>query len=811
MLYKLTYTFFSLAVLLFLVGVVSVPNAEAAVKCSNTEVGTIIAYMDLSNCPTGNTPVGGAINDGTQIIYRGLGTTASPFQIQNASVASPLTPATSATPTRPASDQITCNSLGSCVILLTYYVGPALAGNVAYIGAYFFSIVVQLSLNSTAYALDFLSPGWETVRDVANMAFIFILIYIALTVMLAAETSGTIKTLAVVVVIALLVNFSFFFTRIVIDTGNIVAVQFYNAIPYQGSIGNGSNTKDLSLSIMNAVKPQELLNGAMLEKARAATGNNAGAVGVYIVLFLSVAAMLWILFFVFLQVGIKFMLRIVGLWFVLIASPLAFVAQTMPQTKHFFKQWLDYLIKFSFYPAIFLFMFWILTKFTTSILSSGNGGTGNGSLMNALFNTPTGSSVELGTMTAIATVAIRMGFVIAVLYVGLKVSDWIVKEGSATAMKVSGWTTGKAFGAVGWGGRNTFGWAGQRLSETAAMRNWAAKGGILGRTLWRGTGALGRGSFDARGLPGARTALGVLGGDVIKGSRVDVGEASKKSFKESSDARTAWREKEAAALKPGEGQIYKAIGGVVKGLSPENKQRLMNAAGTLAQVKEDRVSGDATSADVKAANAEYKRILTELNIKDKIKEAKAGIGSKNDKKYADSITTLGLHNLFGATSGVPFWIGKADKEAAAKIRGSKNDADQIRNVLKSLKMDVEEGYETPTGPTRAPLTRQAMEKAATKSGGLDAQTIGILKAIEKNTARGPSATSGMSNEQTNLLRRAVKEMRRTGENMSQGFSKLNRTVESSAKETERKIEKHVEKEVEGVKNEILEEGGSNKI
>jgi len=704
----------------------------------------------------------------------------------------------------PASTNITCNAIDTCILFLVYWAGPGIAGGVAYIGAYFFSIVVQLSLNSTAYALDFLSTGWTTVRDIANMAFIFILIYIALTVMLAAETSGTIKTLAVVVVIALLVNFSFFFTRVVIDAGNIVAVQFYNAIPSAGPlIGNPTTgAKDLSLSIMGAINPQELLNSNMLNRARTMAQGDWGGMAVLSVIYLSVAAIFWILFFAFLQVGIKFMMRIVGLWFVLIASPLAFVARTMPKTKHFFDQWLDYLIKFSFYPAIFLFMFWILTKFTTSVLSSG----GNGSLMGALYTAPTTAAAEVSTMAVIATIMIRMGFVVAVLYVGLKVSDWIVKEGSAVASKMTGWSTGKAFGAIGWGGRNSVGWLGQRASETALMRNWASRG-YLGRTLWRGAGALGKGSFDARGLPGARTALGVLGGDVVTGSRVDVGEASKKNFKESSDARTAWREKEAAALKPSEGQIYKAIGGVVKGLSPTDKQRLMNAAGTLAQVKEDRTNGDATSADVKAANTEYKRILTELNIKDKIKEAKAGIGSKNDKKYADSITTLGLHNLFGATSGVPFWIGKADKEAAAKIRGSKNDADQIRNVLKSLKMDVEEGYETPTGPTRAPLTRQAMERTAAKSGGLDAQTVGILKAIERNTARGPSNTS---NEQTNLLRRAVKEMRRSGENISQGFSKLSHTVESSARETERKVEKHIEEEVKEVKNEKIEGDENNK-
>ena len=408
-----------------------------------------------------------------------------------------------------------------CVAAVVYWIGPGLASYVASIGAYFFSIVVQLSLNSTAYALDFLSTGWTTVRDIANMAFIFILIYIALQVMLAAETSGTIKTLAVVIVTALLVNFSFFFTRVVIDAGNIVAVQFYNALPDQGHI-SGTNTKDLSLSIMGAVQLQKLYGQQAFDQASKACGTSSGVTCALIVsttVYISVAAMLWILFFAFLQVGIKFMMRIVGLWFVLIASPLAFVARTMPKTKHFFDQWLDYLIKFSLYPAIFLFMFWILTKFTMAILPSG----ANQSIFSSILDASNAADPSTGITTAIATIVIRMGFVVAVLYVGLKVSDWIVKEGSATAMKVSGWSTGKAFGTAGWLGRASIGSIGGALATNqrlAASKNMFAKG------LWNAGRYASRSSFDARGLPGARTALGVLGGDVIKGSRVDIGEAS---------------------------------------------------------------------------------------------------------------------------------------------------------------------------------------------------------------------------------------------------------------------------------------------
>lgn len=106
-----------------------------------------------------------------------------------------------------------------------------LASSLAYVGSSVFNIGVQMSLQSAAYSQLFLTSGWGAARDIANMLFIFILIYIAVTIIYSAETHGTMKTLAAVVVMALLINFSFFITRVVVDAGNILAVQFYNAIP----------------------------------------------------------------------------------------------------------------------------------------------------------------------------------------------------------------------------------------------------------------------------------------------------------------------------------------------------------------------------------------------------------------------------------------------------------------------------------------------------------------------------------------------------------------------------------------------------
>ncbi len=395
---------------------------------------------------------------------------------------------------------------------MVYYVGPGLAANVAYIGAYFFSIVVQLSLQSTAYALDFLSNGWTTVRDIANMAFIFILIYIALTVMLFAETTGTIKTLALVIVIALLVNFSFFFTRLIIDTGNILAIQFYNAIPTEvinEKPATINGVKDLSASIMGAVQLQKLLGGKAFDSASQSCGgaSNGQWCGLIVstVVYVAVAAMFWMLFFAFLQVGIKFLLRIVGLWFLLIASPLAFVAKTIPKTAGYFDQWFKKLFEFSIYPAIFLFMFLILTGFTKQIMSADSGG---GSILDAAMNSAKSGTIT-GIGTAIANVGIRMGFVLALMYVALHVSEWVVKEGSALASKVTGWSTGKALGTVGFAGRLGIGGFGNMLANSDKLANSKSR---IAQGLWQSGRFLSRRSFDARNIPGVNKGGSILGG-----------------------------------------------------------------------------------------------------------------------------------------------------------------------------------------------------------------------------------------------------------------------------------------------------------
>lgn len=479
-----------------------------------------------------------------------------------------------------------CSGITGCLASMVYYIGPGFASWVASLAAYFFNFIVHLSLNSSAYSLTFLADIWNTVLSLANMFFIFILIYAAFVIMFRAETARTMQMLAWVIAIALVVNFSFFFTRVVIDAGNILATQFYNAtLTYKDANGNissvpsinpgvgaASSVPDITAPLMSAIGVDQLLGGGSFEAVSQGLGGTLAAswetLLVFSVVFLFAAAMFWILAIALLMVGIKFFIRVVGLWLVLVGSPLAFVAQTVVGTRKYFQQWLHALVGLSLYPAVFLFMFWMLDKFAGQLGGGvqllGISGQ-NGSIINAAQSaTPAG---QTALVTLIANVSIRMMFIIVLIWVMLKVSDWVIEQagGMATiamnrgsaAILGGGFRTAASLGAFA--GRNTAGRLGYNFAQSKTGQSLLANSRLgIGTTLWRGASALGRSSFDVRNSQSARSAGGLIG-TLSRTRDVDMSRGSQKSREGSVEEQAARVKAEGEALRASPKEI-RAVG-----------------------------------------------------------------------------------------------------------------------------------------------------------------------------------------------------------------------------------------------------------
>ncbi len=535
-----------------------------------------------------------------------------------------------------------------CVSNLVYYTMVGLGSWAANIAAYLFDYSVYITLNSAAYALDFIAIGWGIARDVVNMAFLFILVYIGFKIILAAETAGTIRLLVGVVVVALLVNFSFLMTRFVIDAGNILAVQFYNtiaatapAINNQGATAGNATTlnnpsaqntiggipvKDITSSIMSALNPQALIGstGAGVGSFKSFVANPTNSAMYYLivssVIFILTGFALWMLAMTFVFVSVKFIMRVVGLWGIIILAPVAFVAAIFRGSKEgwgkWFDLWLGYLIKFSFYPAVFLFMFYIQTRFMIEMNTA--------QLFNNVLNaTDAANASWTQIVSAAANVSVRLGFILATLYLTLHVADWTVKEFS----QATGWLRGKLSGptrtALRWGGRG-LGYAGataaQPVRRGIQSQYEAAERSNVNRTLWRGINRAAGGTILTREQVsaqqqgqgrGARTAIqGLYAAKKIEDTKAaDKAVAGRLSDKRAAQGlfRAAQRESEARAKAAG--SLYqakvdedianrlanqKAVGGLYRGAERESETRA-KAVGGLYAAKTNEDIGVATS------------------------------------------------------------------------------------------------------------------------------------------------------------------------------------------------------------------------
>ena len=87
--------------------------------------------------------------------------------------------------------------------------------------------------------LDAIETGWTVFRDLANIAIIGMFTFIAIGTILGSTDYGAKKLLSRVLIIAILINFSLLFCKLIIDASNFTAYQFYSAAAASASIDPG--------------------------------------------------------------------------------------------------------------------------------------------------------------------------------------------------------------------------------------------------------------------------------------------------------------------------------------------------------------------------------------------------------------------------------------------------------------------------------------------------------------------------------------------------------------------------------------------
>ncbi len=311
-------------------------------------------------------------------------------------------------------DSIMSASVLACLTRVVQFFFITLPSLLTTISARMFDFLAGLTLSSEMYKFDFIGNIWVIVRDFSNIAFILVLLYAAFQMILGLGHSETKKLIAGVVVMALMVNFSLFFTRVVVDSGNILGLIFYNRIIVDGApedpIADPGATKvqekSISRAIANRFDITKVLNAGSFKTETTASGTGTlgaagagcaagafllgvgcvgGAVvgGLFGYLFLgsetltnesylsimgimvAYGLILYMLAYSFLVAAFSFLARMLTLIMLMVVSPFAFVSYAVPGLKKIgkvgFDSWLSSLLSASFMGAVFMFILYVVT------------------------------------------------------------------------------------------------------------------------------------------------------------------------------------------------------------------------------------------------------------------------------------------------------------------------------------------------------------------------------------------------------------------------------------------------------------------
>ena len=382
-------------------------------------------------------------------------------------------------------------------------------------------LITVVNMSQLVDAMPVINDAWGIFRDLANIVFIFILLYIAVATILELNLN-TGKTLTRVIIAALLINFSLFFTNIIVDTSNILTLNLYNQIAEQAPSGtitdidNGlsgvlyEKLKLTTLYDVEGAKNSSDAAGKTVESFSIASGGNIFAylprvIGGVIIL-MTAALVLFIAAFLFLT-------RFVVIIFLMITAPIAFVAMILPQTAGTSKKWWAALSDQAVFAPVFMLLMIITIEVADSLnkginlvlVNVGEGVTGG--LASALFS---GSATQTASLVSIFIVfAFLIGTLVISKKAGAAGGDWATKAGTAAV-----------FGGAAFAGRQTAGRLGGGLARSKTLGDIVEKnkgkkgpGAFLARTsaqFGRNAGAVvATSSFDARNTKTAKGAGGL--------------------------------------------------------------------------------------------------------------------------------------------------------------------------------------------------------------------------------------------------------------------------------------------------------------
>ncbi len=549
----------------------------------------------------------------------------------------------------------------------------------------FLNFVIYIGVTQMARIIkdtNAIANAWSIFRDVLNLFFIFGLLYLSITTIIGGWSENSKKRLGQIIMSALLINFSFFFTSVAIDVSNVLALSFYDNM-------NGCNAPTVTVGDNpEALTPQDEryftdggLSNCFMQRlgftlfydmdsdpALARETDNYKKAGIYILvaIFLVIAAI------VFFAVAIVVFTRFISLIFLLIASPIMFGGWILPVLSKYTEKWstslLSHLISL---PAMFLFLYISYQLagpgFIDSATNVANGVSAWGNIAEANEHGGNG-----GAFSIILNFIIVTSFLIGAVIVG--------KQSGAHGAEAG---MGMAMGMGAFAGRKLIGGVGNRLAKTSStLQNWkTAEGDSFGARFKRRVGNnfaanfVGRGisdvgnkaaksTFDIRNTRGAAELLKLSGLDAGKGSSSTFEKETKDAAKEIADRN-------------------ERLGLTGRGQDADIQRRALASARDDNEYKEAESELARTKTQLEGIRQRQKDLQTQLNVvKDEAKNFSAEavkleaagdiIGANNYRNQAD----LALRDVEAITAQI-----ENNNEDESELTATSASLESLKNSI----------------------------------------------------------------------------------------------------------------------------------
>lgn len=569
--------------------------------------------------------------------------------------------------------------IGDKIGELMFYLANSIGGSVLFLGALLldtaiYRLVIEMGsmFNNNHRLGQAVRAGWELIRDLINMTFIFGLIYIGIKTILNSEDSGTRKQLGLLIAAALLINFSLFLTQLMVDFSNLLATQIYSQLVSGSQVpsSNGStppHTKaqsPISSKFLTTVKMSSLLNkDALSGDTSVIKGGNLMFFSLLLMIFYCLAG------FAFLMGAITIVTRFIALLIFMIFSPVVFLGWILPKFASYSTMWWENFWKYLFYAPIYIFMLYLSLSVLAGLMASSTalGSAASAQRLNSLVGQ--GATVGLGEIVMIFLVMVGL------LWASLKIGEKLGIAGAKMAMggfnkltfgagALLGAAGGAAAGVVG---RETVGRLGNAVAESPwTQKNAKRRGisGVIGRTFLSGADATRNASFDPRNVGGVGKKYGL--GEAGKGGYV--GAQQRVVDKEKKRAKLLNTEDERFYADAGVGHIHEAN----QNYNKSRSQLLDTLAKTKDPAKRQEFTADIASLD------NLNRARNASSDGKKYKGVKDSMKREILNKYAGVLEKRGF---LGSTSA-------GMKEAAKELRSNAGKSKQ-EVALDTLKSELE--------------------------------------------------------------------------------------------------------------------------